>query len=81
MEKAKVFWSGRSQAVRLPKDYRFGVREVRIRRHANAVILEPVIDNWSWLDEVTGQFDQDAAKAVQEKPKQQKRPGLDRLFK
>ena len=33
METAKVFWSGRSQAVRLPKTFRFESEEVRIRRH------------------------------------------------
>lgn len=40
--RAKVFWSGRSQAVRLPKEFRFDVDEVSIRREGRAVILEPV---------------------------------------
>jgi antitoxin VapB len=47
---AKVFWSGRSQAVRLPKEYRFETDKVRIRRHGRAVILEPIADDWAWLD-------------------------------
>jgi antitoxin VapB len=47
---AKVFWSGRSQAVRLPKEYRFATDKVRIRRHGRAVILEPIADDWAWLD-------------------------------
>ncbi len=38
-ETAKVFWSGRSQAVRLPKGFRFDTDTVRIRRHGQAVIL------------------------------------------
>jgi len=42
MNTAKIFWSGRSQAVRLPKSFRFDAEEVRIRRNGNAVILEPV---------------------------------------
>lgn len=42
---AKVFWSGRSQAVRLPKDLRFDADEVLIRREGRRVILEP-IDDW-----------------------------------
>ncbi|MGH8593384.1 MAG: antitoxin, partial [Gammaproteobacteria bacterium] len=42
METAKIFWSGRSQAVRLPKNFRFEGDEVRIRRHGNTVILEPL---------------------------------------
>ncbi|WP_082524103.1 MULTISPECIES: AbrB/MazE/SpoVT family DNA-binding domain-containing protein [unclassified Methylobacterium] len=36
---AKVFWSGRSQAVRLPKEFRFDAAAVRIRREGDAVIL------------------------------------------
>lgn len=40
--RAKVFWTGRSQAVRLPKEYRFDGDEVAIRREGDAVILEPL---------------------------------------
>ena len=40
---AKLFWTGRSQAVRLPKEYRFEGKEVRIyRRLDGAVVLEPI---------------------------------------
>jgi antitoxin VapB len=39
---AKLFKSGRSQAVRLPKEFRFEGKEVRIRRHGNGVLLEPI---------------------------------------
>lgn len=42
METAKLFWSGRSQAVRLPKEFRIAGKEVRIRRHGAAIILEPI---------------------------------------
>jgi hypothetical protein len=41
MDTAKVFWSGRSQAVRLPKEFWFDTDEVHIRRHGATVILEP----------------------------------------
>jgi antitoxin VapB len=40
--KAKVFWTGRSQAVRLPKQFRFEVDEVRVHREGQRLILEPV---------------------------------------
>ncbi|MGH8953059.1 MAG: antitoxin [Acidimicrobiia bacterium] len=40
--RAKVFWNGRSQAVRLPKDFRFEGKEVLIRREGEAVVLEPI---------------------------------------
>jgi antitoxin VapB len=38
---ARVFWSGRSQAVRLPKEYRFAGSVVSIHREGQRVILEP----------------------------------------
>jgi antitoxin VapB len=77
METAKIFWSGRSQAVRLPKDFRFDTEEVRIRRHGNAVILEPIARDWAWLDKVIGPLDDDFVKATAEQPDQQDRPALD----
>jgi virulence-associated protein VagC len=40
--RAKLFWNGRSQAVRLPKEFRFEGTEVEIRKQGDAVILEPV---------------------------------------
>ena len=39
---AKLFKNGRSQAVRLPKEFRFEGTEVRIRKQGDKVILEPV---------------------------------------
>ena len=41
---AKVFWSGNSQAVRLPKDFRFppDTEEVEIHREGGRIVLEPV---------------------------------------
>jgi antitoxin VapB len=77
MEHAKLFWSGRSQAVRLPKAFRFEGDEVRIRRVGEAVILEPVATDWGWLDAVAGPVDGDFAAAAAEEPAEQARPGLD----
>ncbi len=55
--RAKIFKHGRSQAVRLPKEFRLPGKEVRVRRVGNAVVLEPLdqpfdLDAW-WakLDE------------------------------
>jgi len=80
VDTAKLFWTGRSQAVRLPKDYRIAGDHVRIRRHGAAIIIEPVPSDWSWLDALCGQLDADAADAALEKPEEQKRPTLDKLF-
>jgi antitoxin VapB len=79
METAKIFWSGRSQAVRLPKEFRFDAGEVRIRRHGKAVILEPIARDWEWLDEVIGALDDDFVQAVTEQPSEQNRAALDYL--
>ena len=76
MNTAKVFWSGRSQAVRLPRDFRFDTDEVRIRRHGNAVILEPLAHDWGWLDPLIGPVDEDFVRATREQPAEQSRPGL-----
>jgi antitoxin VapB len=81
MQTAKLFWSGRSQAVRLPKEFRFEGKEVRIRRRGNAVILEPIPDNWDWLDAITGKLDDDFVRAASEQPDQQERPALDDFFR
>ncbi len=77
MNTAKVFWSGRSQAVRLPKAFRLETDEVRIRRHGRSVILEPVAHNWDWLEVLARKVDEDFASAVAEQPGQQQRPALD----
>ena len=42
METAKIFTSGRNQAVRIPKEYRFSVDEVYINKIGDALILTPV---------------------------------------
>ena len=39
---AKLFMHGRSQAVRLPKDFRFAGKEVRVSKVGDKVILEPL---------------------------------------
>jgi antitoxin VapB len=49
---AKLFKNGSSQAVRLPREFRFKGDKVRIRREGNKVILEPaIVDVEAWLAE------------------------------
>jgi len=46
--RAKIFKNGGSQAIRLPKEYRFeNQEEVLISRQGHRVILEPVVRRWS----------------------------------
>lgn len=57
---AKLFQNGRSQAVRLPREFRFEGDEVRIRQVDNGVLLEPrITDVRKWfaeLDRVKSDF-------------------------
>lgn len=75
MANAKVFWLGSSQAVRFPKEFRFNTAEVRIRKHGNAVILEPIATDWSWLDSLEA-LDDDVIQATREKQATHERPAL-----
>ena len=45
---AKVFMSGRSQAVRLPKEFRFDADEVTVERSGDALILRPRLSKDAW---------------------------------
>jgi antitoxin VapB len=50
---AKLFRNGRSQAVRLPHEFRFKGDQVRIRRVARGVLLEPLVtDVAEWFAEL-----------------------------
>ena len=46
MKIAKLFMNGRSQAVRLPKDFQFSGDDVIIQKHGDAVILLPHNKAW-----------------------------------
>jgi len=59
MDKAKLFKSGRSQAVRLPKEYRFDGDEVFVKKIGEAVVLLPREDSWLTLYESLEYFSDD----------------------
>ncbi len=59
MDTARLFMSGRSQAVRLPKEYRLGGNEVVVRHFRNGVLLLPLIEPWSMLDAALSAFEPD----------------------
>ena len=50
MDTARLFQSGRSQAVRLPKAYRFSGTEVIVKHLGNGVLLLPIEDPWQTLE-------------------------------
>lgn len=59
MGTAKLFKSGRSQAVRLPKEFRFEGEEVFIKKVGDAVVLLPRRNSWRTLYESLGSFSED----------------------
>jgi antitoxin VapB len=59
MQTAKIFINGRSQAVRLPKDFRFAGEDVYIKKVGKMVILIPKDDPWSSLINSLDQFTDD----------------------
>ena len=59
MATAKLFQNGRSQAVRLPKEFRLQGKEVKISKEGNKIILEPIESSWEqWFASLT-QFSDD----------------------
>ena len=59
MQQAKLFQNGQSQAVRLPKDFRFEGDSVSIKRIGKAVVLLPHNEPWETLFDALGQFSSD----------------------
>jgi antitoxin VapB len=57
MDTARLFQSGRSQAVRLPKEYRFEGVEVAVRHFGNGVLLLPIDAPWAMLDAALDAFE------------------------
>ena len=59
LKTAKLFKNGESQAVRLPKEFRFNGDEVFIKRVGSAVILLPKAKSWDTLLESLAKFPSD----------------------
>ena len=59
MDEAKLFQNGKSQAVRLPKEYRFQGTKVYIKKVGNVVMLIPEHDSWGSLMESLDLFSDD----------------------
>lgn len=59
MQQAKLFQNGQSQAVRLPKEFRFNGHSVAIKRVGKAVVLLPYNEPWDTLLESLSLFSPD----------------------
>lgn len=72
MDTAKLFQNGQSQAVRLPKEYRFRGKKVYLKRIGNAVMLIPEHDSWQPLLDSLSMFSDDFMAERNEPPLQER---------
>jgi len=72
MKTAKLFQNGQSQAVRLPKEFRFEDDHVFVKKSGNAVVLLPAKNSWDALIHSLDKFSDDFM-AERKQPPVQKR--------
>lgn len=70
METARLFQNGKSQAVRLPKKFRFQGEYVYIKQVGDAVVLLPARKSWETLRATLGQFTDDFMQEREQPPLQ-----------
>lgn len=75
MKTAKLFQNGQSQAVRLPKEFRFEGSQVFVKKSGNAVVLIPAVHSWDSLINSLDKFSKDYM-TDRKQPKQQKREAM-----
>ena len=75
MKTAKLFQNGQSQAVRLPKEFRFDDDHVFIKKSGNVVMLIPAKGSWETLMKSLEKFSPDFM-SERKQPKTQKRESL-----
>ena len=68
MDTARLFLNGRSQAVRLPKEFRFEGDRVYVKRVGNAVVLLPYSGSWESLFQSLDAFSDDFMEGGREQP-------------
>ena len=76
MHTARVFRSGNSQAVRLPKQFRLQSEEVEIFRRGNEIVLREPEGNLARAFELLAELPEDLALPRRKKDLPQKRKGL-----
>ena len=74
MQTAKIFINGRSQAVRLPKEFRFSGDDVFINKIGKIVILIPKDDPWASLANSLDQFTDDYMETRDQPPQDSREP-------
>lgn len=72
----KLFMNGNSQAVRIPKEMQFKVKEVEINRIGNSIIITELPENWDKIFQSLDGFSDDFFENGREQPKLDKRATL-----
>ena len=81
METAKIFINGRSQAVRLPKAYRFSGNEVYIKKTSEGVLLIPKDHSlWDTWERNLMKYEEPFMTQRNQPTEQQERVGIDEIF-
>lgn len=75
MDIAKIFINGRSQAVRLPKDYRLEGTEVYVKKIDDVVLLIPKESAWKVCESGANYFTEDFS-SDRNQPDKEERDGL-----
>lgn len=75
MKKTTVFVNGRSQAIRIPKEYRFNDKEVFIDKIGSVIRIIQIKNSWSPFLESLNSFSEDFMKN-RNQPEEQKREDL-----
>lgn len=76
MQTATLFQNGASQAVRIPKEFRFEGKEVEVKKIGNNLILRPICHSWESMFNSLDQFSDDFMAEGREQPEQQQREDL-----
>lgn len=76
METAKIFENGRSQAVRLPKKFRFNAEEVIVQQLGKAILLVPKEYLWETFMDGLEEFTDDVFEEGRDQGTQEERVNL-----
>ena len=76
MLSSKVFTSGNSQAIRLPKEYQVKEKELYIKKIGSTIILFPKKNPWEAFERSLSEFSDDFMNTGREQPELKTREGL-----
>jgi antitoxin VapB len=76
MQTTTLFQNGASQAVRIPKEFRFEGKQVEVKKIGNNLILRPVSGAWESMFKSLEQFSDDFMADGRAQPEQQQREDL-----